>query len=171
MLLGGKANLYGIEFVKARCDCFLVIRAFWLPTSLSVPYSILFRKGGGGTFGWVGRRERGEEVGVGSVFESEAYAVKLCTIPCGAGCVKREIIFPVERHFPHVNFQSFTCSLELCLLLFTLPNSLSFTYVLLYFHICLVTFLDNFIFWILYLFWLFSIFGGWISCGISKKQT
>lgn len=47
--------------------------------------------------GWeVGR----EEVGGGSGFELEVYAVKLCTTPCGAGCVEREIIFPAEKHSP-----------------------------------------------------------------------
>lgn len=46
------------------------------------------------------RRVEREEVGGGSVFESDAYALKLCTTPCGAGCVERKIIFPAEKHFP-----------------------------------------------------------------------
>lgn len=84
--------------------------------------------------GWeVGR----EEVGGGSVFELEAYAVKRCTTPCGAGCVEREIIFPAEKHspmwtwHPHLLVCTFGPSfahLDLSLLSFTCTISLSFLF-------------------------------------------
>lgn len=88
-----------------------------------------------GAGGRQGEERRGE-VGGGSVFESEAFAVKLCTTPCGAGCVEREIIFPAEKHspmwtwHPHLLLCTFRPSfahLDLSLLSFT---SLSFSFIL-----------------------------------------
>lgn len=120
-------------------------QAFWLPPSLPVPCSILYRKRGGGKIGRVGGRKRREEVGGGSVFESEAYAVKLCTTPCGAGCVEREIIFPAEKHspmwtwHPHPLVGTFSPSfahLDLSLLSFTFTMSLSFSFILFYSTFC-----------------------------------
>lgn len=104
-------------------------QAFWLPPSLPVPCSSLYRKHGGGKTGRVGREvERREEVGGGNVFEWEAYAVKLCTTPCGAGCVEGKSFF-LLRNIPPCELRYLICSLR-PLPFFSLTNSFSFSFIL-----------------------------------------
>lgn len=66
-----------------------------------VPCSVLYRKCGGGREGGRTVRAGGRERWEAEVcLNQEACAVKLCTTPCGAACVEREIIFPAKRNSP-----------------------------------------------------------------------
>lgn len=124
MLWGGKANLCGIELVRTRCDRFLVIRlSGCLPVSQYPAAYCTGSMGEGRWVGWVGVRDRREEVGGGSLFKSEVYAVKLCTTPLWWRLCEKGNNFSCWDTFPPLcTFQSsfisvsFTCVVSLSLI-------------------------------------------------------
>lgn len=127
----------GIELAEARCDRFLVISLFGCLLSPNSLQQILYRKCGGGKtvrLGGSGRRQ--EERWGGSVFESEACAVKLCTTPCGAACAEKGNIFFCSEIFPNVNLPS------RLLCVFYLPHLLTHASLFFLSHNHSVTFLS-----------------------------